>query len=99
MNDETNEVQCSVFQQHENRIKSITMGINSQKKLSDKGPLANELCNEAEILMTCKDYEKNEPDCINCHTISALRKRTAGLVLKAGIVLDPAVKNDSGFQR
>ena len=86
MNDE---IQCRNFLHHENRIESLTQEINSYEKLSDKGPVADELCEEAETLLNCEDYNENEEDCINCHTISALRKRTAELVLKAGIILDP----------
>jgi hypothetical protein len=87
MNDETNEVQCSVFQQHDSRIKSLTQEVNSYEKLSDKGSVADELCEESETLLNCEDYNEKEEDCINCHTISTLRKRTAGLVSRAGIVL------------
>jgi len=94
MNDE---IQCINFIQHENRIASLTLEINSYEKLSEKGSVANELGEEAENLLNCEDYNEKESDCINCHTISTLRKRTAGLVSKASIVLDPAVKNDGGF--
>ena len=85
MNDE---IQCRIFLQHENRIESLTQEINSYEKLSDKGPVADELCEEAETLLNCEDYNEIEEDCINCHTISTLRKRTAGLVSKASIVFN-----------
>ena len=87
-----NEIQCSFFQKQENRIGYLTQEINLHDKLSDKGPLANELNDEAEVLLNCEDYNENESDCINCYTISNLRKRTAGLVSKASIVLDPKSK-------
>jgi len=82
------EIQCSNFHHREYRIKSITSEINSQIKLKDKSIFARDLADEVEFLLNCEDYCEHEFDCINCHTISLLRKRTADLVLKTSLVLN-----------
>lgn len=86
MNDETDEIQCSIFHQHENRIKSITQDINSYEKASDKKPFAEKLIELTEILLNCENYNEDNPVCVNCHTITTLRKRTANLISKASLI-------------
>ncbi|MCF7888933.1 MAG: hypothetical protein K9L78_02335 [Victivallales bacterium] len=86
MNDETNEIQCSFFLQHENKIQSLTREINAHEKAGEKKTFAEELIEETELLLNCEEFDENEFDCINCHTISTLRKRTAGLISKVGML-------------
>ena len=87
------EIQCANFLQHEDKIKTLMRKINAHEKLTGKGPLAEELVDEVKVLLNCEDYNKKKPDCINCHTISAFRKRTAELVSDVDIVLGKQGEN------
>jgi hypothetical protein len=81
------EIQCLIYNSQNEKIMSLIQDINSQEKLRDKDVSARILDENVEILLNCKKYNENEYDCINCHTISVLRKRTAGLITKTSLAL------------
>lgn len=76
-------ISCPVFQKHEPLIRHITDKINAAKNVKDKAEFAEELKQEADILLACADYDKKESDCKNCRFIAQLRQQTAELIIKA----------------
>ena len=74
---------CPTFQKQESVIEDITDKINQAKGVLEKARFAEELQKEVEVLLSCPDYDKEKLDCENCHFIANLRKKTAGLIIKA----------------
>ncbi|MBU1679318.1 MAG: hypothetical protein KJ799_07460 [Bacteroidetes bacterium] len=80
---EESKINCSTFQKQEFVIKDITDKINQAKGVREKAIFAEELQKEADVLLTCPDYDDKKLDCRNCRFIANLRKKTAGLIIKA----------------
>jgi len=76
-------ISCPTFQKQEPVIKDITDKINQAKGVQKKAGFAEELQKEVNVLLSCPDYDKEKLDCENCHFIANLRKKTAGLIIKA----------------
>ena len=76
-------ISCLTFQKQEPVIKDITDKINQAKGVQEKAVYAEELQKEVEVLLSCPDYDKEKLDCENCHFVANLRKKTAGLIIKA----------------
>lgn len=76
-------VNCPIFQKQEPVIKDITDKINQTKGIREKAIFAEELQKEVDVLLTCPDYDDKKLDCRNCRFIANLRKKTAGLIIKA----------------
>lgn len=83
MHKEGAKINCITFQEQEKVIKDITDKINMAKGVQEKATFAEELQKEAAVLLTCPDYKGKKSDCRNCHIIANLRKKTAGLIIKA----------------
>ncbi|MEK6690122.1 MAG: hypothetical protein AABY78_02330 [Nitrospirota bacterium] len=83
MHKEEPKISCSIFQKQESVIKDLTDKINKAKGVQEKAKFADELQKEASLLLNCPDYKKETLDCKNCHFIANLRKKTAGLIIKA----------------
>ena len=81
--EENKAINCPTFQKQESVIKDITDKINQAKGVLEKARFAEELQKEAEVLLSCPDYESQSLDCKNCHFISNLRKKTSNLIIKA----------------
>ena len=81
--EENKTINCQTFQKQESVIKDITDKINQAKGVLEKAKFAEELQKEAEVLLSCPDYESQSLDCKNCHFISNLRKKTSNLIIKA----------------
>jgi len=81
--EENKAINCPTFQKQEPFIKDITDKINQAKGVLEKAKFAEELQKEAEVLLSCPDYESQSLDCKNCHFISNLRKKTSNLIIKA----------------
>lgn len=77
------EISCPVFLRREWAIKQLTSDINSARNISDKADRAQDLINEVDSLLNCKDYNEKNEDCKNCRTISKLRQETAQLFVQA----------------
>jgi ABC-type hemin transport system substrate-binding protein len=75
---------CPTFQNQEAIIEGITARINSAADILEKAEHAQKLLEEADVLVSCPDYDQNGLDCRNCRTIAALRTKTARLVITAG---------------
>jgi hypothetical protein len=76
-------ISCLTFQKQEPVIKDITDKINQAKGVQEKAVYAEELQKEVEVLLSCPDYDKEKLDCENCRFVVNLRKKTAGLIIKA----------------
>ena len=83
MDKEKSKINCPIFQKQETVIKDITNKINAVKIVQEKARFAEELQKEVGVLLSCPDYDKEKLDCKNCHFIANLRKKTAGLIIKA----------------
>ena len=83
MHKEEAKINCATFQKQEKVIKDITDKINQAKRVIEKAEFADELQKEADVLLTCPDYDDKKLDCRNCHFIATLCKKTAGLIIKA----------------
>jgi hypothetical protein len=77
------EINCSTFQEQEPVIEDITAKINSAEGVLEKAEFAKRLQEEADVLLSCPDYDKKNTDCNNCRFIANIRTKTAGLIIKA----------------
>jgi len=75
-------INCPIFQKQEPGIQKITNNINSATGVKEKAKFAVELQKEADVLLSCADYDAKKLDCENCHFIANLRKKTANLIIK-----------------
>ena len=76
-------INCSILQKQKPVIEDITAKINSAKGVFEKAELAKRLQEEADVLLSCPDYDKKSTDCNNCRFIANIRTKTAGLIIKA----------------
>lgn len=76
-------INCELFEKKEPLIKHIADRINKEKHILDKVKYAVELEKEVKELLDCPDYNNNKFDCMTCHAIANLRKKTAELIIKA----------------
>jgi hypothetical protein len=76
-------INCSTFQKQEPEIEDITAKINSAEGVLEKAKFAKRLQEEADVLLSCPDYDKKSTDCNNCRFIANIRTKTAGLIIKA----------------
>ncbi|MFH1074920.1 MAG: hypothetical protein V1752_07520 [Candidatus Firestonebacteria bacterium] len=83
MNKEGAEINCVIFQKQEKAITDNIYKINMAKRMQEKVMFAEELKKEAEVLLLCPDYNDKIFNCKKCRFIADLRKRTAGLIIKA----------------
>lgn len=83
MQKEEHKISCPTFLKQETVIKNITDKINMAKGVREKATFAEELQKEADVLLTCPDYDDKKLDCKNCRFIANLRKKTVGLIIKA----------------
>jgi len=82
MRKEKERIICSIFQKQEPPIKELTDKINKTEEIRQKICCAEELLKEANVLLMCPAYKKENLDCKNCRTITGLRKATAELIIK-----------------
>lgn len=83
MHKEEPKISCPIFQKQEPVIKDITNKINNTKEVQEKVVLASELQKEVDVVLSCPDRKATNSDCVNCHFIANLRKKTANLIIKA----------------
>jgi len=76
-------VNCQIFQKQEPVIKDLTGKINKTNGVREKAKFAEELQREANVLLSCPDYDKEKLDCRNCQFIAEMREKTANLIIKA----------------
>ena len=83
MSKEDAKINCPTFQKQEPVIKDIIAEINSARGVLEKAEFAERLQEEADVLLSCPDYDKKSTDCNNCRFIANIRTKTAGLIIKA----------------
>jgi len=83
MHKEQSQISCPTFNKQEPAIRHMTEEINKACGPQEKSWWAEELLKEIKILLECPQYDGAKLDCANCRTISELRSRPAGLILKA----------------
>ena len=76
------EISCFIFQQKESIIREFTDRLNEVKDYQHKQELASDLLRYIDMLLECLEYN-NSLDCKNCRFISNIRKKTAGIIIKA----------------
>lgn len=77
------EISCSIFQQKEFIIRELTDRLNEVKDYQHKVELASDLLRYVDMLLDCLEYNADSLDCKNCQFISNIRKKTAGIIIKA----------------
>ena len=83
MSKEDAKINCPTFQKQEPIMKGLTNKINTNKEIQEKAKFAEELQKEVAVLLSCPDHKSENLDCKNCHFIAMLRKKAAGLIIKA----------------
>jgi len=83
MSKENTKISCPTFQKQEPVIQDITAKINNAKDVLEKADFAQKLQDEVDVLLSCPDYDQKIVECTNCHFIANVRKKTAGLIIKA----------------
>ena len=68
-------INCQIFQKQEPAIKDLTDKINKAKGVREKAKFAEELQREANVLLSCPDYDKEKLECKNCHLSQKCGKR------------------------
>ncbi len=81
-NQESSEIRCDIFQDIYRNLSSIKSKINNTR-FPGKAEFAEELSEEVDCLLDCKEYSNLQFDCTNCRIIAQLHKKTADLVIKA----------------
>jgi len=76
-------INCPTFQKQEPVIEDITAKINKAKDVLEKAEFAQKLQEEADVLLSCPDYDEKSADCGNCRLITDMRKKTTDLIIKA----------------
>ena len=74
---------CLRFRKQEDAIGGIIAGINQARDLTGKAELADGLQKEVGVLLSCRDYDNNSDDCSSCRFHANVRKRVAGLFIRA----------------
>jgi len=67
---ETQEVKCSTFLDTEKVIKKTDAKIRETRITKEKRYYAGDILVEAKTLLSCSNYNTENPECLNCHSIS-----------------------------
>ncbi|MCG2769036.1 MAG: hypothetical protein ABIK79_00470 [Chloroflexota bacterium] len=81
-------INCPRFQAQESICVRLTEQTNAARTIAEKATAALELINAVQELLDCDEYDEQDTDCQYCHRFSALRKKTAALVLKVGTIAE-----------
>ncbi len=76
-------INCPKFQKQESVTKDIMNKIKRADTIQSKAGYAEEFQKEADILLNCRDYSRENLDCIVCRQITNLRRQTTDLIIKA----------------
>jgi len=72
-----------LFCKQEKQVTRLTDSINEARTAAEKAPWALKLMEVVDVLLVCERYDDESLDCRLCHSFSALRRKTAALVVKA----------------
>ena len=79
------QIACSIniFNRYEAEQMRLTRAINLARTMLAKAGHAQDLIASASVVIACQEYNEDSLDCCLCRSVSALRRQTATLVLKA----------------
>lgn len=79
-------IHCAIglFDRQEEQIARLTGEINQATTALEKAARAQRLAEAVDVLLACERYDKRSRDCCLCRNFSELRRKTAGLVIRAG---------------
>ena len=79
-------IDCPIglFPEQEEEIARLTQEVNRAGTAAEKGPWAQALTEAVDVLLACQRYDEESLDCRLCRNFSALRRKTAALVIRAG---------------
>ena len=72
---------CPKYFSKKKNIEQLTHEINCSKDVNAKAEKAPELIKEADALLSCEEYSKDDQECSECHRIASLKKKTAQIIL------------------
>ena len=72
-----------IFNRLEAEQMRLTRAINLARTMLAKAGHAQDLIASASVVIACQEYNEDSLDCCLCRSVSALRRQTATLVLKA----------------
>lgn len=76
-------IKCTIFHSKNETIEGITKAINEAENVERKAHFAERLVKEAGALLSCRHFDEKRVECKICHYIVKIRKRAAGLILRA----------------
>ena len=72
---------CAKYLDQERILESLTDAINATGDIEEKASRAQDMITSVEILLSCEDYDEDDPKCKQCHMISNIRKQTSQIIL------------------
>jgi len=67
---ENHDVRCSIFLDVESVIKKTASKIKEPKYIKERQYYTQDILLEAKSLLSCSNYDAENPSCLNCHFIS-----------------------------
>jgi predicted transcriptional regulator len=74
-------ITCPIYICEDGIMRQLTAGINKTRNLSEKVARAQNLIKEANKLLSCKNYTKEDWNCRSCRKITLLRKKVSEIVI------------------
>lgn len=83
---ETTSIHCptGLYPRQEAEVARLTEAINRARTAVEKAPWAQRLIEAVDMLLACEQCDEKSMDCRLCRNFSALRRKTASLVVQAG---------------
>jgi predicted transcriptional regulator len=63
-------------------IDELTGEINATNDIKLKASKALEMMKAVDTLLSCEDYDEDDPNCVNCHILAALRKNVSQIIIQ-----------------
>lgn len=75
-------IHCPIglYEKHDGEIVRLTEAINRSPTAGEMAQAAHDLRQRASVLLDCRAYDDNDPNCRMCRDISSLREKTASVV-------------------
>jgi ribosomal protein L29 len=82
------EINCPDFSEYDEKIKVLTIVIESREISAKKVDEAQELLKITDLLLFCPKYNEEKEECENCHFVLNLRREIARIIINANRVSD-----------
>ncbi len=76
-------INCAIFRTTEAVLRDIKDKLNRAKR-EEKAHFGERLKEEVKVLLSCPEHDGGKLDCLSCHFIANVHKRTADLIIKVG---------------